>query len=198
LDEKKTTEQWENVVSYKGLSICTIAKCGTTSIRDAFLRAQGIEKENIIDYSDLTVSDRKYADGYKVAFIRHPIDRAISCWSSKLKSESVADRSGFLISCGFRVGCSLKQYIDDLEEYRHKDKHTDDQYKYLASDMDYIGRFEDISKHWKILQNKFQWLPDLRHLNRTNWINIDQKTSDRLLSIYRTDYMLWQSIDVPK
>ncbi|MGR9107781.1 MAG: sulfotransferase family 2 domain-containing protein [Gammaproteobacteria bacterium] len=184
-----------NTINYRDLSIICIAKNGTTSIRDAMLRAKGIERADIIDFSDLDMTYPEDATGHRVCFIRHPVQRALSCWRSKLQSKEVAGRSQHLVKAGFTVGCSLDKFIMDLRSKRHLDKHTDEQWKYVQNFADEYFRFEHIQHHWRILQDRFTWLPALGHWNSTDATAVPVHLADEIKSIYRIDMMLWTVLE---
>lgn len=85
----------------------------------------------------------------------------------------------------------IYQINDSLAE-----EHFVSQYKILfsnhelASDIDFIGKFETVTEDWAYIQER-TGLPDLGHFNRTsddNWRDYyDRKTANRVYKRYRKD-----------
>ena len=191
---------WPNVVLINGLAFHLIAKNATLSIRDALLRSMGIEKQNIQDFDGLECVYKTQSRGYKIGFIRNPIDRAVSTWRNKLHAEGVVEKPPLLLQYGFEMGCSFDDYIRDLRRWRFLDKHTAPQIRYIRrpEEMDYLGRMEDLPMHWKMLQLKYRWLPDLKRLNATAPMELSQSHRAALMEMYEEDYVLWQSLALAK
>lgn len=97
-----------------------------------------------------------------------------------------------MILQGFRYQCSFRRFVDDLERYRHLNKHTIAQHEFLPDWIDYLGAVETLERDWSVLAARFG-LPELPMLNATGFEFVPaKKDANRIIDMYRIDYELWR------
>jgi len=168
-----------NVVldQHRLLAFC-IPKCANTSIKVALLQGMGVK------FTDRTVqrhpafrfagpqelSDPRYNNWYSFTIVRNPWERAVSCWTQKVKRRGWNnnfhgfDKFGVTDNTSFEKFVRIIAGVPDAESNIH-----------FQSQMDliswkgrilpkHIARMETLTVDWKHIKNTGRLeLPDLEH-----------------------------------
>lgn len=158
---------------------------------------------NIVHHSMKMLSHRILNVGnfFKWCFVRNPLDRLVSAyhWGIKNhKDEYLSDIKSF------------DDFIEKIEDFYDFDKlshwkqlrsgiHVIPQYLYIEGyEMDFIGKFENLSSDWTVLCNKLSQfnncsiegeLPKTyksNHKKYTNYYNDKQK--EKIYNLYKKDF----------
>jgi len=191
--------RWEKaqvkVIHHGGLGFIIIPKAGGSSIKTAIRDGMGLEPNGGI-HADKRLPITNTTSGlHSVAFIRHPLDRLVSAWANKIHSKRYVD--SHLAAYGFRLGMPFDEFVRHAAGH-HTDSHMAPQVKFLAEPVDRIERFERMGEVWKDLQQRFEWLPDLPHANKTEhapWSEMYTPETRAIAErIYSEDLALWHSL----
>lgn len=160
----------------------SISKTGISSMRSLFLKKTGTQfQEN--DYKSIHRATHNvfeyitkqeiiaHSECFKFAFVRNPFDRLVSCYKNKLIKEDYAPIQkgyGSLFYGGMPFNefakniCKVPDYLSD----RHFRSQTSYLYENNNLIVDFLGKYENISEDFKIIQEKYN-LDDLPHYNRS-------------------------------
>lgn len=145
---------------------------------------------------------------FKWCFVRNPLDRLVSAyhWGIKNhKEEHLKDINSF------------SDFIDKIEEFYDFDEkshwiqlrsgvHVIPQYLYIEGfDMDYIGKFENLSSDWERLcreiekfnglENLFETLPQTYKTNHNSYEGYyTQKEKEKIYDLYNEDFKRFKYI----
>lgn len=185
-----------NIVIHKHrLVFMLIPKVANTSIKMAILNAFDIhhkEPKALNHYMATCRSNgsvfsleskqqiAQYGDYLKIAFVRNPFDRIISCYKNKVLQTHHRSFEKF----GINHGDSLDRFIDIISNIDDSkaEQHFRSQHEELFINgyciPDYIGSFENINVGWKVTQFIVEEhcglkLPDIPHVNQTDNMEID-------------------------
>jgi len=188
------------------LAFMLIPKCANTSIKYAILDALGINtKENIHNPKLFKYADRCFIkskkDWLKIAIVRNPYDRLLSCWRSKIW-EPRRLHSGFTKYKVFYHKMPFEKFIDRVIELPDciADQHFRMQSLELLSGgklvPNLIGRMENLDNDWSKIQNAvFEHcklkLPVLKLINATDKNNnpYTRELKMRVYDKYATDFI---------
>lgn len=147
-----------------------ISKVASNSIKNAF---EGFDKNHFI------ISRKRiknYKSFFKVAFVRNPYDKIVSCYKDKILDRD--ENSRFIRhNKNMRPGMSFKEFVKVA--YKTSDPKLDRHLKsqhYLLSDKkgnlipDFIGKFESIKRDFEKICKKMgvQKPPELPQINKNN------------------------------
>jgi len=198
------------VLTGKGLTFMLIPKVANTSIKVAMLNAIGINAKwpglngfmanahaNRHIFYTADKAQLSNSDDLKIAFVRNPYDRIMSCYRNKV----VQTHHRAFEKYGIWQNISFDQFIRSIERIpdERADQHFRSQYYelYHNDDLvpDFVGRFENLGDDWKKVQHLVDdqcgiSLPDLPHTNRSRPIPIEMAESvrDMIARRYANDF----------
>ena len=129
---------------------------------------------------------------FKFAFVRHPLDRLVSCWNRHTQINNMFNENGKPIE-------SFDYFIDKLASNEYTDK-----YRYTVLpmvnwlqdengkiDMEFIGRFENLSNDWDSLAEQIGCelpLPRKNNTRHKRWMKyFTPKTRKMMEDYYKED-----------
>lgn len=127
-------------------------------------------------------------DGYTVAFMRHPVARALSAWHNLLQEGTVV--TPMMLKAGFQWGCTFRRFVEDLYRLRHRNKHTISQHEFLPERVDRLYTVEALPQAWRLLAGRFG-LPALPRINTSPRMDAPAGLCDEIIDMYDVDYRLW-------
>lgn len=175
------------VANVRGLSLALIPKVANSAMRVAILEGIGADDPDDHRHPALNIGP---PTGFRAAFFRDPVDRAISCWSDKLTRRKAGSKG--LEKRGFRVGMTFREFVDQVERCRDDDPHTRAQARSIPDRLEFMGRVED----WPLLQERFPWLAPLRRRNAAprQGFECPDDLRARIEAIYDCDMVIWRSL----
>lgn len=144
-------------------SICAEIECGYKTNKSNKVRS-------IILPSIKSSEINLYTDVIKIAFVRNPYDRLVSCYRNKIEKED----SNFLDLNGLSAETSFSQFVDYICDTpdSNADRHFRSQYTFIYNHnaeliADHIGRFESFYDDFKNLSRLYE-LPsvEIPHWNK--------------------------------
>jgi len=186
------------VIRANGLAIYCVPKNANSSIRRAVLAGLGLDFQQQENHHHPALRLGPVADykAFRVAFLRHPLDRLVSCWADKVARRKPGG-SAALERAGFRIGMPFHEFLAALPDRRDRDPHTRPQTAFLPSRVDLLGRVETIEDSWSRLRALAPWLPMLGLWNssprRAEWRTYyDRRTQALAESLYAEDLAAWE------
>jgi hypothetical protein len=171
------------------------------------------EKKEYTKIKDLGIGEKKWKlspeekDYYTFTFVRNPFERLYSCHQSKY----IADRDkykrdildfDYYMMGTWRKDPGFKKFVDKVCKMpdRLSDRHFKSQ-NLIANinaqtDIDYIGKYENLHEDFKKIQEKYG-LDPLPHLNKSNNKKVDWRDSytkemvEKVYKRYKKDFELW-------
>lgn len=177
-----------------------IAKCGSTAIRTALLRSDGIEPKNGYE-AQVHPHFRDIPDGFKpgflFTFVRHPIARLVSSWQEKLKTGRIAE---FHKNCPLTKDATFNEWcewivshpVPNQVDQHWKPMHFTLEYPPRKGPINFIGRLENVCQDWRIVQSH-TGLVDLVPMNVSTPCECDDlrpDVLDRVIAFYKRDFDL--------
>ena len=117
---------------------------------------------------------KDYWDSYfKFSFVRNPWDRMISCYSHK----------------GYKkfFGTSLIDFLNNTKIPRHEPQfleYTD----ILDTDLDFVGKFENLEEDFKYIKNKIGIKNELKHFGKTKRTKYQDYYCDKSIRLVEEMY----------
>lgn len=112
----------------------------------------------------------RYPDYFKFCFVRNPWERIVSCYEDKIRKDKKITNPWFLegICRGFlrygnlfRVGMSFEEFLEVVKDIPDSkaDQHFRSQFTFITDKnknllVDFMGRFENIDKDFKIISDR--------------------------------------------
>jgi len=155
--------------------------------------------------SELSSSDMKLEGDYKhFSFVRNPYNRFVSCYKDKVLGGEKRPFINKLLKRPLESEISIVDFLLFLENGGlYSNAHWAPQTSLIVkplSEMDFIGRVENLSEDWQVLCEllKVKWplyeyAPHKSTPEKQSQISEQVKTldfRDRVLSLYKDDYLL--------
>ena len=194
----------------RGLTFMLIPKVANTSIKMSFLKACGLDVcypqlnhvvasavANRHVFRIATGNEISKSQDLKIAFVRHPLDRIVSCYKDKVvrRTHQAFERIGINHGISFEAFINIIKDIPDDKADQHFRSQYHDLYYNDNLIPDYVGKFETLNADWKKVQKLVSdrcntELPDLPHVNKTPVMDIDIPLylADRIKRRYANDY----------
>lgn len=176
-----------------GFGLLTIPKVAATSMRAALLTSFGHElrpREQVHHHPALK---RVTFAEWTAAFVRHPLDRLVSCWADRIRG----DRPSVpLRKLGYSVDTTFPEFVQAVEAVgTQRDVHTATQASHLKAGWSggLLGRFENLTMGWKHLREitGIGPLPHLQSSKRGHWSEYyDARTEALARRLYADDLEL--------
>lgn len=173
-------------------SLCAEIEKGHKVVRRDQIRGFKIPS---IKSSDLS----EFPDVTKIAFVRNPFDRVVSCYINKIANK----HNKFIQRNGLSENMSFESFVDHICQLKDcdSDRHFRSQYTYIFDHQanllaDYVGRIETFSEDFNEVINLYQ----LPKLEIPNWNNTKHKPYaayfnpllvDKIQERYKIDLMLF-------
>lgn len=180
-------KEYNLVVSDKNKYVyCCVPKVATVSIR------MMLREKTEISFESFTCEWNKQWDSYfKFAIIRNPWDRLLSCFLDKTKKSigTTWEMEFYKPLANF----SFEQFVETLNsEYISYDGHLKKQVDLIHTNIDYLGRFEnlkyDITQIFNNLQLKVEDIPKENNTEHTHYHNYyNEKTKNIVYHLYKDD-----------
>jgi hypothetical protein len=155
------------------------------------LERRGSKNKAILEHPELLLTHPDHPKlEFKVAIMRDPVERLISCWRSKIGHFGPRETGGLLKNRPDRYsGMSFSAFVDTVLDCRDETHHTMAQVKFLSADMDFIGHVETLAIDWKRLQSRFPWLPDVgvHGASRVPYPQVSKALRARIALLYEED-----------
>ena len=161
-----------------------VPKVASTSLLMSFRKIDNIEK---IDYKDVN------KDSFKFAFVRNPFDRLTSCFRHVIQKGCLKDIQGHP---RLHRNMTFESFVDVISEIEEKsmDIHFRPQYTFIEN-VDFIGKFENLTEDFEKVCNKIGIKSDLLHENKTDKIDFKtyytKETADKVYNLYKKDFQLF-------
>lgn len=190
------------VLCHNGLGFIIIRKSCTTSVKWVVREAMGLDHTGSL-HTDPRLNYKpmdECGDVATVAIIRCPLRRLLSTWRNKMHDLTSDPGTERLRELGFVPGCSFEEFVRQARRVLEQEGHLRHQYQHLPERVDYMMRFEAIGDEWPLLQQHYDWLPELPIRNATqygkaSWQDYYTATTRRQVSeMYRHDLALWQAL----
>jgi len=137
-----------------------------------------------------SIGKKKYKKYFKFCIVRNPWDRLVSKYFWSLQKK-----------CSIPKNMTFKQYIDNIEIFRKKEKRKrydafQSQLEWIKNgqiiDMDYIMKFENLQSDWNFIKRKLNIENNLGYHKNTNhefypFYYTDQNMIDAVRYIYKED-----------
>lgn len=183
------------------------AKAACTSIKNAlYFFSEGVVAEVNVHTDSGADKYKSHSlegidlDGYFVfSFVRHPVERIISCYRNKFTDFKNGKDKGFLyenyLGGYLRVTDTFLDFVGKILiiPWKYCDRHFVSQYYWIYKRCkvapDYIGKIENIQSDWAVIQSKFPGMPSLGHQNSSSVTDIELSCDCRksLESKYKKD-----------
>lgn len=176
-----------------GLGLLTIPKVAATSLRVALLAAVGEEPRPGRQVHHHPALRRVRDAPCTVTFVRHPLDRLVSCWADRVRGSGGRSPSAPMRALGYRPSMDFAHFVAHVAGVgTDADPHTRRQVDYLAAHrVDRVRRFERIADDWDALRRRFPALPPLGHHQRSErgpWQDYyDDRTRRLARELYERD-----------
>ncbi len=142
-----------------------------------------------------SIEDLGKYDYFRFGFIRDPYERFFSNYRMFTQKKSRRHRLDILFGMDTE-GISLEDFFE--KSIIHPNHHWDLQVNFLGPDLDFLGKFEDMTQDWEKLMQRLDIHADLGMLNTT-----EQKSSLTFRSLeiqkqfeerYRQDFDTYESL----
>ncbi|MCB0790363.1 MAG: sulfotransferase family 2 domain-containing protein [Flavobacteriales bacterium] len=168
-----------------------VYKVGSRTIDRHFREASG--PGGYIYASPMPYLPERYADWFRFAFVRHPVDRLVSAWRNKVVRENyfgfAADQLTAMRELPGFVG-----WLEGLDPSM-TDEHLRAQHGLIDMDhVQFIGRFERFDDDLRqVAQRVGLPLGEVHHLNVTarRPLGIPSELAERIAHVYRRDMELF-------
>jgi dermatan 4-sulfotransferase 1 len=195
------------------LAFMLIPKVANTSIKMAMLNMMGIypkeprglnhymgcrsQHGNVFHVEQKSKLATDYADYLRIAFVRNPFDRILSCYRDKVLATHHRSFTRF----GIAHGDSLRKFINIIKDV--PDNHAEQHFRSQSAELihndnlvpDFVGRFETIDSDWHQVQSLALdqcglILDDLPHVNKSSRFDIemDNETRADIATRYKCDF----------
>ena len=128
---------------------------------------------------------------FTFTFVRHPIDRLISSYSYHAQETYNGNLNKKIKNL---ENLSLNEYFNRMNRVSHilitpQINHIT--HKYSNTDIDYIGKFENINKDFEYISSHLDINNKLPYLNKTEHkhINISNNNLERIVKFYEADFV---------
>ena len=206
-----------------GISYFSVPKCACTSIKHFFF-----EIENGFEFKRFRVNgemrhihnavygslpfkeevEKAGAQNWKIAVVRDPISRFLSCYSNKVLKKAVLEKvtlSDADRKAGLSNAPDLSSYVRDFEGYSRVSKviyrHTRPMTDYLGSDPSYFDKVYPIGRLDQLVEDVKKRVGDVPALRRRQGnspkISADALSADetqKIRAIYARDYEVFGAL----
>ena len=200
----------KTVISLKGISIFTIPRNASTSIKSAVLEGMGFDYQahkEAHQYLNL----KKVADGWRrtefkginiyAVFLRNPFDRLVSAWVDGVLNYKDVVTPQFE-RLGYRRDMSFHAFLEQCKKKRDNHLYTKSQHFFCPKqdEVNFWGSVENLVNDWPRLRRlgvgSFGKLPLLNRNQRSrDWrAYYNQESYDLAKDIYRADLALWSAV----
>jgi len=177
-----------------GIEYFEMPKVACTSIKTALLLSDGVKPApgRFDAHWDQHWYRRTVEPGFRFTFIRHPLDRLVSCYHQKIATGESWD-----IDCNLSAKTSFEDVVRFVVGNPRPNEHYAPQTAVLRrAGCLWVGHFEGLRKAWGALQRRFPGLADLPHKNRSrrprDWRDLfDAETLELAARYYRRDFERW-------
>lgn len=157
-----------------------VPKVASTSLLIGFRKLDKVEKCEEYDKSF-----------FKFAFVRNPFDRLASCFRHIIQKGAMQNIQN---NPELNKNMSFESFIDAVSKIKieNMDIHFRPQYTFIPEKPDYLGKFENIQKDFKIICERIGMHAELLHENKTNKTIFrdyyNQRIIDKVVKIYKKDF----------
>lgn len=173
-------------------SLLTIPKVAATAMRRALLIGNGVEltKGQVHRHPALIKLSTSEAlkRGPVYAFVRHPLDRLVSCWADRINGWPP---SRPMLALGYVAGEPFAAFVRRVQQIgAMQNVHTAPQTAFIETGVRW-HQIEDAKAAWPVVMRE-TGLPPLEHCNRSersDWRqHFDAETLAIAQDIYRDDF----------
>lgn len=134
----------------------------------------------------------RHPDVQKIAFVRNPFDRIVSCYCNKITKKDFQ----FMTVNGLNENTSFEQFVDYICEIpdSNSDRHFRSQFTYIFDHnanliANYIGRFESFNQDFEEIIKRFQ-LPSIEipHWNKESKKHYSEFYTDAIVEKLKKRY----------
>jgi len=175
---------------YKAI-LFRVPKCANCSLKTVFSKNTYHNKLQEIHKLKKRMGS-KYDSYFKLAFVRNPYDRLVSCWKSKTSMEHYKGWPSSPFAKA--VNTSFLEFINMIREdhINKNDRHIIPQVCLVPQDIDFIGRFETIQKDFNTVCTKLGitqcTLPHKNKSKHTHYTEYyDDETIEIVTKMYKED-----------
>lgn len=170
-----------------------VAKAANSSIKAAIkeYKGQKVEPNSLHRGHDfISPCEALTVMGKKIAFVRNPWDRVVSCYYQKIVGDG---HSNLLKMKPFFKGMSFAEFVKGICEHKDTNEaHIRNQTAHMMCNgvfvPDMIIKFEQLSEKWPVIQKIIPGLPDLKKLNRSKHPYYKTLFSEKLKSLVAKRY----------
>lgn len=189
----------KTVVRVRNLMLYCIPKNANSAMRRAVLIGIGAEPVTMHHHPALNLGEPGFYPGFRAAFIRHPLDRLVSCWADKVQRRKPGGSANFE-RLGCVIGMPFADFVGHMADRIYEDPHTRPQVEFLCDRMHFLGCYERLADDWSALRLAFEWLPELAQCNEsprhsdfeTYYDDLDLRAFAE--SLYADDLALWENL----
>jgi hypothetical protein len=131
-------------------------------------------------------------NSFKFTFVRNPFDRLASCFRHVIQKGSLQNIQNHP---ELHKNMSFERFVEVVSNTKieNMDIHFRPQYTFLPETPDFIGKFENIQKDFKLICDKIKIKNvELRHENKTDKVDFEKyynvSTAKKVLKLYEKDF----------
>lgn len=200
----------KTVISLKGISIFTIPRNASTSIKSAVLEGIGFDYQKDKE-AHQHLKLKQLADGWRrtqfkginvyAVFLRNPFDRLVSAWVDGVLNYKEIITPQFE-KLGYQHGMTFHEFLEQCKRKRDNHPYTKSQQFFFPKqdEVNFWGTVENLVNDWRRLKNlergNFGKLPLLnRNARARDWrAYYNQESYDLVKELYRADLALWSAV----
>jgi hypothetical protein len=182
---------WCRTCNIEYIEVCKVA---CTSIKIALLVT---DRQNVpgdlirIHHNPYWRPEEVVNSDLTFTFVRHPLDRLVSCYFDKVKTGHSHEMNASLPKSS-----TLRDFVRFICTNPNPDPHYANQCRVFRRKPNWIGRYETLAADWKRLQTLYPQLVDLPHSNKSDrpreWKGLfDPDTLAMATNYYRPDFERW-------
>lgn len=173
-------------------SLLTIPKVAATAMRRALLIGNGVELTQGQVHRHPALIKLSTSEALKrgpvYAFVRHPLDRLVSCWADRIAGDKPSEP---MMALGYVPGETFAAFVRGLQQIgAMQNVHTAPQTAFVERGVRW-HQIEDAKAAWPVVMRE-TGLPPLEHCNRSKhsgWRDhFDAETLEIAQAVYRDDF----------